>query len=224
MLSLSAGSGLFKPRTATQHVVDRLREAIVGGELAEGSQLLQNEIAQALGVSRTPVRELLRLLEAEGWVVFSPHRGAVVATLSGDEVRQIFDIRFALESLALRKSVPLMEAAAFGQAEALIEEMDSERDIGRWVDLNRRFHLSLYQHAGSRLLALIQSQYDAVDRYLRCELVVLDNAADSQVEHRAILAACRALDVERAIALCEPHIAEAGEDLAEALERRRASR
>lgn len=208
-------------RTATQYVVALLREAIATGQLPEGQQLHQNEIAGVLGVSRTPVRESLRLLEAEGWVEFSPHRGAVVATLPIDEVAQIFEIRFALESLALRKSVPLLTNAVLDEAAGLLDELDVEKDIGRWVDLNRRFHLMLYSAAGARLLTLIESQFHAVDRYLRIELVEMDNAADSQEEHRAILAACRQRNVQRAIALSEPHIVEAGLDLAEALRRRR---
>lgn len=208
-------------RTATLFVADILREAIATGTFAEGAQLLQNDIATALGVSRTPVRECLRLLEAEGWVEFSPHRGAVVATLSPDEVRQIFEIRFTLEALALKQSVPGLDPAVFEIAAGILDELDVERDIGRWVALNRRFHMTLYAGAGERLISLIESQYDAVDRYLRLELVELDNAGDSQDEHRAILAACGQRDVAKAIALSEPHIAGAGTDLAEALERRR---
>jgi len=208
-------------RTATQFVVDVLREAIATGDLREGDQLPQIEIAEMLGVSRTPVRESLRLLEAEGWVDFSPHRGAVVASLSSDEVRQIFEIRFALEALALKQSIPSLPAVIFDQAATILDELDVEQDIGRWVGLNRRFHLTLYSRAGARLLGLIESQYDAVDRYLRLELVEMNNASDSQDEHRAILVACRERDVERAVALSEPHIAGAGIDLAEALERRR---
>lgn len=207
--------------TATQFVVNALRGAIATGELPEGKQLLQNELAEALGVSRTPVREALRLLEAEGWVDFSPHRGAVVAGLSPDEVRQIFEIRFVLEALALKKSVPLLPEAAFERAHSLVAELDQEQDVPRWVTLNRRFHLLLYGSAGERLISLIESQYDAVDRYLRVELFEMNNARDSQDEHRAILAACEARDVDRATALLEPHIAGAGIDLAEALERRR---
>ncbi len=126
-----------------------------------------------------------------------------------------------LEALALKQSVPRLEDAAFDRGAALLDELDGETDIGRWVALNRRFHLSLYAAAGARLVSLIESQYDAVDRYLRLELVEMDNAGDSQVEHRAILSACRARDVARAVALSEPHIAGAGIDLAEALERRR---
>lgn len=208
-------------RTATQFVADVLREAIATGELPEGDQLLQNDIAMALGISRTPVRESLRLLEAEGWIEFSPHRGAVVATLSSDEVRQIFEIRFTLEALALKQSLPKIAVSGFDAAARILDELDGEQEISRWVALNRRFHLTLYAGAGERLIRLIESQYDAVDRYLRLELVEMNNADDSQDEHRAILVACRARDVEAAIALSEPHIAGAGVDLAEALAQRR---
>lgn len=211
-------------RTATLFVADVLREAIATGEIPEGDQLLQNDIAEALGVSRTPVRESLRLLEAEGWVEFSPHRGAVVATLSSEEVRQIFEIRFTLEALALKQSLPKLAASVFDEAARILDELDVEQEISRWVALNRRFHLKLYEGAGTRLITLIESQYDAVDRYLRLELVEMDNATDSQDEHRAILVACRARDVAGAVALCEPHIAGAGVDLAEALDRRRSGR
>lgn len=208
-------------RTATQYVLDTLRDAIATGILSEGEPILQNEIAEALDVSRMPVREALRLLEAEGWVDFSPHRGAVVAVLSIEDVREVFKIRFALESLALQESVPIVEDATLDRAAAILDEMDGEADFGRWVDLNRRFHLTLYAGAGPRLIGLIESQYNAVDRYLRIELAEMHNAQESQVEHRAILAACRDHNVARAIALNEPHIYEAGLDLANALNKRR---
>jgi DNA-binding GntR family transcriptional regulator len=220
-LQTLAGKFGNRHRTATLFVADVLREAIATGEFPEGDQLLQNDIAAALGISRTPVRESLRLLEAEGWIEFSPHRGAVVATLSSDEVRQIFEIRFTLEALALKQSLPKLDGSVFDEAARLLDDLDVETDIGRWVALNRRFHLMLYAGAGARLIALIESQYDAVDRYLRLELVEMDNAGDSQDEHRAILVACRERDVAKAVALSEPHIAGAGVDLAEALERRR---
>ena len=208
-------------RTATQHVVDCLREAIATGALPEGEALVQDEIALALGVSRTPIREALRMLEAEGWVDFLPHRGAVVSTLSSDEIRQIFEIRFALESLALRQSVPLLVAADFDRLAGILRELDGETDAGAWLALHRRFHMGLYARANARLLGLIEDQYDAVERYLRIEFVAMNTADDDIAEHRAILAACRSGDIEGAIRLCEPHIVGGGADLAEALDRRR---
>jgi DNA-binding GntR family transcriptional regulator len=125
--------------------------------------------------------------------------------------------------MALEKSVPLLTEADFAAAEDLIEAMDVERGIASWVDLNRRFHLALYVGAGPRLRAAIQSQYDAVDRYLRLELAAMDNAGESQNEHRAILRACRDRDAGRAVRLYHLHIAEAGADLAEALAQRQAA-
>ena len=216
-----AGRVGVRHRTATQFVGDVLREAIATGGFSEGHQLLQNEIADALGVSRTPVRESLRLLEAEGWVEFSPHRGAVVATLSSDEVRQIFEIRFVLEALALKQSVPRLRGRRVRprrRAPRRARRRDGYRPMG---GAQPTLPPQLVRRRGARLVSLIESQYDAVDRYLRLELVEMDNAGDSQVEHRAILSACRARDVARAVALSEPHIAGAGIDLAEALERRR---
>ncbi len=215
----AAGGGA--PKTAYQFALETLRNAIASGAINEGELLLQNDIAAALGLSRMPVREALRILEAEGWVEFSPHKGAVVSRLSAEEIVETFEIRFTLESLALRKSLPIMPNEAFDRAQALVDALDGERDIGKWVDLNRRFHLCLYVGAGKRLLALINEQYAAADRYLRIELETLHNAEESQVEHRAILAACRVRDVETAVALCEPHIVEAGHELAAALTRRR---
>jgi DNA-binding GntR family transcriptional regulator len=211
----------IRHRTATQHVAECLREAIAAGALTEGEALVQDEMAAALGVSRTPIREALRLLEAEGWIDFHAHRGAVVSTLSADEVRQIFEIRFALESLALRQSVPHLDAAAFDRLAGVLRELDVETDAGAWLAAHRRFHMGLYAHANARLRRLIEEQHNGVERYLRIEFVAMNTGADDSAEHRAILEACRLGDVDAAIRLSEPHIVGGGADLADALDRRR---
>jgi DNA-binding GntR family transcriptional regulator len=172
-------------------------------------------------VSRTPIREALRMLEAEGWIDFLPHRGAVVSTLSADEIRQIFEIRFALESLALRQSVPLLVPADFDRLAGILRAMDGETDAGAWLALHREFHMGLYTHANERLRRLIEEQHDAVERYLRIEFVAMNTADDDSAEHSAILTACRTGDIDAAIRLFEPHIVGGGADLAEALDRRR---
>ena len=160
------------------------------------------------------------MLEAEGWVEFLPHKGALAASLSAAEVTDTFEIRFALESLALRKSLPILLAAAFQRAQEFLDQLDSERDAARWVDLNRDFHLCFHTCVGKRLLGAIRERYDAVRRYLVIELAALNSAAESQQEHRAILEACRACEAEAAVSLIGPHIVEAGQDLARALQRR----
>ena len=97
-----------KPQTLTQHVANELREMILSGELEEGSKLRQDTLASMLHVSRIPVREALRQLEAEGLVTFFPHRGAIVSDLSPDEIGEVFDARALIESDLLRRAIPNM--------------------------------------------------------------------------------------------------------------------
>lgn len=208
-------------RTATAFVTDVLREAIVGGLIAEGTPLRQDELAERFRVSRMPVREALRLLESQGLVDFQPHKGAVVAALRTEEVLEIFETRAALEVLALRRSLPLLTDENFAEAASLLEDLETEADIVQLMRLHRRFHLSLYSRAGARLLQLVESQFNAADRYLRIESVEMDNSSEDLDEHRALLAACRRRDAKRAIAILGPHIEEGGRELGAKLERAR---
>lgn len=179
-------------RTIQEIVVEALRDAIVTGRLKGGERLHQDEIASKLGVSRMPVREALRQLESEGLVVFTPHRRVSVAALSAPELREIYEIRSALEILALDLAVPRLTAKEFDQLSALLDQMDRVSDPGRWVDLNRYFHRTLYRASGrARLCTLIDSLRDNVERYLRIYVSAVERRAHAQVEHRRILRACR---------------------------------
>ncbi|HZX69006.1 MAG TPA: GntR family transcriptional regulator, partial [Candidatus Elarobacter sp.] len=91
-----------EPRSET--LVEELREAILTGRYAPGARLVQDDLAEAFGVSRIPLREALRRLEGEGLVLISPNRGAVVRTLAPKDVVDLYDLRLALESLALRRA------------------------------------------------------------------------------------------------------------------------
>src|SRR5213596_2959 len=88
--------------------IEALRERILRGDFPEGEPLRQDALADELGVSRIPVREALRQLEAEGLVTFSPHRGAVVSTLSIQEIIELFELRAEIESDLMRRAIPLM--------------------------------------------------------------------------------------------------------------------
>src|SRR5690625_3011319 len=83
-----------------------LRKAILKGELKAGERLVQTELAEAIGVSRMPIREALRTLETEGLIVMEPHKGAIVRSISIEDIKEIYELRLALEPLALQKSVP----------------------------------------------------------------------------------------------------------------------
>src|SRR5262245_5445046 len=108
-------------QTLTTAVADRLRDKILRGEFREGEQLRQHAIADELAVSRIPVREAFRQLEAEGLIKIIDHRGAIVAALSPEEIEELFDIRAALESVTLRQAVPRLTDDDLARAEKALE-------------------------------------------------------------------------------------------------------
>lgn len=201
-------------RTATAFVEQTLREAIVAGTLPGGTPLRQEELAAAFGVSRMPVREALRQLEAQALIDFYPHRGAVVADISAEDAADNAVIRAALEPAALALSLPHLTAEDLARAEDLIAAMDSETDPGRIGQLNLRFHMTLYARAGRpRLLSLIEQHLAAADRYVRFTLAALGRQYLSQDEHRRLIAACAAGDIETARAVLVAHIEAGGRRL-----------
>jgi len=196
-----------RPQTAADHVAGILREAIAAGSLKAGTPLRQDELAARFGFSRMPVRDALRLLEAEGIVSIHPTRGAFVAKMDPREIAEIYAIRELLEAEALRLSVPSLSEEKVDEAAAVLDQIDREPDVGRWGALNRAFHLALYGACGNaRLLALIDAQHGAGDRYVRILLSNHDYRARSQSEHRKLLAACRKHDVERAVSWLAKHL------------------
>ncbi len=198
-------SGQF--RTTQSMVANGLRDAILSGVLAGGQPLRQEEIAESFGVSRSPVREALRQLEGEGMVAFIPHRGAVVSEISHYEVEEITEIRIALETMAMHKAIPLLEDDDLERAEEVLHRIDREEDlITYWSELNWRFHATLFAPAERpRLLALIKSQHDAFERYIRMHLALSDYEKP-QSEHYELLDLCRKKDTDAILKLLTQHI------------------
>lgn len=205
-------------RTLTQTVAGRIRDAILSGRFRGGEALRQEDLAAQLGVSRIPVREALRQLEAEGFVVIFPHRGASVATLSAAEATEIYDMRIGLEMRLLGLAVPRLTADAITAAAAALAQIDNEADPARWGALNWTFHAALYAPADRpRMLATVKGLHDNVDRYLRIYLAPAERQALSQKQHRALLAACRRGAVTDALAVLEAHLVDASAALAAVL-------
>jgi DNA-binding GntR family transcriptional regulator len=201
-------------RTATEYVESTLKAAILSGALPGGTPLRQEDLAAEFGMSRMPIREALRQLEAQALVDFQPHRGAVVTEISAAEGADNYAIRGALEPAALRLSVPHLTAEDLARARALVEEMDAEDGQSRLGELNRRFHMTLYGRAGRpRLLALTDQHLAAADRFLRFHLAALGRNHLSQEEHRGMIDACSAKDADEACAILSQHIATAAENL-----------
>ncbi|SDG28076.1 GntR family transcriptional regulator [Thalassobaculum litoreum] len=217
--ALVAGGG-DRPRTASEFVQRALRTAILEGRIPPGTPLRQEALAAAFDVSRMPVREALRQLEAQALLEFTPHKGAVVAELSAQDQADTYLIRRALEPVALARSIPHLTRDDLDRAEDLIADMDRESDHGRLGELNRRFHLSLYAHAGSpKLLRLVERQLTEHDRYLRFHLAMMGRDRMSQDDHLAMVAAAAARDIEAATVVLQRHIDVAAEDSARFFDR-----
>src|SRR5436190_18103371 len=140
-------------------VADKLRDQIIRGEIPEGAQLRQDAIATQYGVSRIPVREALRQLDAEGLIAIVPNRGAIVPALSPDDIGELFSIRALLEPEVLKLSIPHLTQQDFSQAEAILKKFVSElkRDdhVSGWGRLNWEFHKTLYARANQpRFMAI----------------------------------------------------------------------
>jgi DNA-binding GntR family transcriptional regulator len=207
-----------KPQTVADHIARILREAIADGSLAPGSPLRQDELASRFGFSRMPIRDALRLLEAEGVVAIHPTKGASVAKMDAVEIREIYAVRELLESEALRLSLPNLTRDKLEEASALLDDIDAEPDVGRWGKLNRSFHLALYGACGNgRLIALIEAQHNAADRYVRILLSNLDYRARSQLEHRKLLAACQRRDAEQALSWLSRHLRDGAKALVKSI-------
>ena len=206
-----ATSVLQQQRSTPGLVADGIRLAILRGQLAPGQILKQEELAKQFQLSRAPVREALRQLEAEGLVVSYPHRGTVVAELSPEDIEEVFLIRITLETTALRLAVPKMTDVDFRKAETVLDQTDNDPNPAHSSELNWAFHESLYVPAGlPRMLNIIRTLHNSALRYHLVGFVALDFKRGSQAGHRQILEACRKRDQEAAVAALSQHLLESG--------------
>lgn len=206
-LELNDVPNLGLPPTISEVIAKHLRNAIVTGQLHEGEPIRQDEVAAAFKVSKIPVREALKHLEAEGLVAFQRNRGAVVHSLSESEVVQIFEVRAMLESNAIRLSVPQMTAATLERAQRLCDDFAREHDRFRWAELHWAFHSCLYKDAQRPfLLDMIQSINNRTERYLHIQLTKDGGRDTADTEHQALVDACRRGDAEGAARLVHDHI------------------
>ena len=206
----STGSAALDGRTLSQRVHDHLRNEIVSGRLTPATELSEVALAESLGVSRGPVREALGRLATEGLVTIRPRRGAVVRALSGDEFIEAYQVREALESMAVRLAVPKLTVDDTASLECAIEAMARSAesgDVQGFFEANTTFHLVFFDAAGNRMLADLYRQLRGqIDRHRLRSLELRGDLRRSIAEHQAILRAARAGDVERAVHLVSEHI------------------
>ena len=208
-IGTSALLDIGQPRvTAHEFVHETLRRAILGGTLPGGARLVQADIASQLSVSTTPVREALRDLAAEGLVVFRAHIGAVVRELDVGELLELYEIRKALEPLAIRRAAARITSEELARASALVKEMEAETDPAVWAGLNRKFHSILEEAAHTPLIqSVLKGVQDIVAIYVAHSLITEPGRIVSgNKEHRALLAALRRQDENTAASLLVTHL------------------
>jgi DNA-binding GntR family transcriptional regulator len=209
----------------TELALEALRERIVRGVYTEGMPLRQDALASELGVSRIPIREALRQLEAEGLVTLSPHHGATVSSLSFEEIFELSELRALIESDQLRRSIPRLTDADLSRASAILDDYEAAfaaGDVAAWGRLNWAFHSALLSPASRPLtLGIAESLQNQSDRYMRLQLSLTAGQVRASGEHHGILEAARAREADRACAQLEAHIMGASHALVDFLRQHR---
>jgi len=232
---LNGSTGAAPSRT--EAVLDAIKHAILAGELRPGQGLVETELAQLLGVSKTPVREALKTLAGAGLVTMSPYRGAAVRAIDPASAAAIYDLRLLLEPEAVRRAVQASTAQAGGvqastaqaggvraggvqagaggpdegawtTAQAALAVSDAAADQAQRSLANREFHRTLYLACGNSLL--VKTLDDLRDQTALVSVMSWEQGASWQqeaAEHRAILAAARSGAADEAAALPHAHIA-----------------
>ena len=222
-------SSLAIPRQSlTSAVAEKLREQIIRGDIPEGAQLRQDAIANQYQVSRIPVREALRQLDAEGLITIVPNRGAVVPALSPEDVEELFTIRALLEPEVLKVSIPELTEEDFDHAASIlrnyVNELRREQHVSAWGRLNWDFHSILYSRANRpHMMNVIRNVNANGERYTRLQLYLTHGMKRANREHHDILELCRKRNVSGACDLLREHILYAGQSLKQVLQERRAT-
>lgn len=197
-------------RTLWEQVFAHLREEILTNRLAPGTEINEVAFARSLGVSRGPLREALGRLAAEGLVTITPRRGAVVTKLTRNEFLEAYQVREALESLAVKLAVPLLSDDDRQALHDLSDEMIEcarRGDVAEFFAVNRRFHDVFVRASGNERLQEMHGQLMAqMGRLMNKSHELRGGLEQSIAEHQAILAAVDAGDATGAARLLEEHI------------------
>jgi len=207
-----------------QHVFEHLKQAIIRGDVAPGDRLVESRIAEALDISRTPVREAIHKLEREGLLRKLPRGGFAVLSLTTEDIEETFGIRCVLERYAARLATINHTEEELKPLEDKIKEFQKCLDEGRLEELpriNTAFHNLLYGLCKSpKLIKMISDLRDQIYRFRRIILNVAAMAKISNQDHRKMLKAIRERDIERVEMLVEEHIMRGKEIVQRELEKR----
>ncbi len=207
MAKLQLGSFKQVPRTTHATVTDHLRQAILLGQLPGGTRLVQSDLAEALNVSVTPIREALRELSTQGLIELDAFKGAVVRMPTLGELEEVYELRSVLIPLVVKKSIARITPQELQQAAALLAQMEATTGHELWVDLNRQFHNQLDNAAQATLLKQsLQQLSDLSAIYINLSFSEQPfRKGASEQEHQDILQAYKDKDAKAATKLILSH-------------------
>ena len=196
-------------RAMSERVADRLRRSILDGEIRPGTRLLQTDVADALGTSRLPVREALRMLAAEGLLELEANKGARVPKLDAAEVTLLYRMRERLEPLALIESLPNLGPDAIARLRDIQARITADAELRDFLALDREFHMLTYSGCSSEhLMVLVRRFWNSTQHYRRAFMEVSGSGRRWVVdaEHNLIIDALERRDPVDAERFLEGHI------------------
>lgn len=197
-------------RLMSERIASEIRSAVLSGEMRPGTRIRQELLAAHFGASRIPVREALKQLENEGLVVMAPNRGAWIADVDSEESIEIYQIREAVEPLAIGESVPNLTNEDVETLERIVRELEQVTTLEEYIQLDREFHLRTYSRARMpQLLAMVERFWNSTQHFRRqfvSETYAKDGFPFSDPQHVLIMDAIRARDVDAAQVFVRLHI------------------
>ena len=187
-----------------------LREAILNGELKPGERLMELQLAETIGASRTPIREAIRMLEQEGLAVTIPRKGAEVAKMTEKDMEDVLEIRLSLEGLAVRLSCEKITPAALLELKVAMEDFEVKTRSGQFVEMAKadvKFHEILYKASNNpKLQQLLNNLREQMYRY-RVEYLKDDSIYPRLIEeHQKMYDALKSKDSKLAESYVERHL------------------
>ena len=222
-----SGKRVISRQSLPDVIADDIRERILSGEIGEGETIRQEALAEEYDVSRMPIREALKRLDAEGLVQLTNNRGASVTKHSLQEIGEIFDVRVLIEVDLFRRAIPEMTSSDFTRCSKILSEMEvsyDADDVARWGELNFQYHSALYAAAKRTLThELLKRVSLQSDRYVRMHLSVMKQREPAKEEHRLLLSHAQKREIEAGCQLLTNHVMRTKDQLLEMVAANRAS-
>lgn len=194
-------------RPLREIVFETLREAIISGVLKPGERLMEVQLAEEMGVSRTPVREAIRKLELENFVVMVPRKGAYVADLSTKDIVDVFEIRAALEALAAGLAAERITDDELEELQQILVQNAKSQSLEEFIAIDTKFHDVLYRASrNERLVQIISNLREQIQRFRSTTLASPGRMKNTLEEHKRIVDAVSERNVQLAQQLAQEHI------------------